>query len=456
MERSTKTAVAGSKADALRSASMQNYLWPIITRETVEAGTPLILSEGDGVRVRTIEGDEYVDLMSTTSRASTLGYSQERIAQAVYEQLNRLHYGGTAGSQADVTIELAVKLAELAPGDLGTTVFVSSGSEANEAAFKLARLYHHARGRKPRAYKVITRATEYHGAVGSATAASDWLGVRLPVEPGVPGFSRVPAPTSYRSPFGLEGAALGDLCADLLERQILQEGPDLVAAFIFEPVMQANGVQVPPPGYLDRVRTICTKYDVLLIADEVITGFGRSGEWFGVDHWGIKPDIMTMAKALTAGFVPLGATMITGEIREALDTYPDIHTYGGHPAAAVAALAAIDIYEGEDLVNRARVQGASLLTMLERFREIEIVGDVRGIGMWAAVDFTSDRETRAAPDPQMLEEIVLLTRDRGVIVSSNGSCIEVAPPLVIPDDILEHAIRCFESAVRDVGGRWAR
>ncbi len=194
---------------ALKTASRANYLWPLISLEEIEDGTPLILTEGDGVRVRTVDGDEYIDLMSTTSRASTLGYSQERIARAVYEQLDRLHYGGTAGTQADVTIELAARLAELAPGDLNTSVFVGSGSEANEVAFKMARLYHQRRGTKPRAYKIISRALEYHGAVGGATGASDWLGVRLPAEPGVPGFSRVPAPTCYRSPFPVEGEELG-------------------------------------------------------------------------------------------------------------------------------------------------------------------------------------------------------------------------------------------------------
>ncbi|MBA2644287.1 MAG: aspartate aminotransferase family protein, partial [Solirubrobacterales bacterium] len=321
---------------------------------------------------------------------------------------------------------------------------------ANEAAFKLARLYHYAKGTKPRAYKVISRATEYHGAVGGATASSDWLGVRLPLEPGVPGFSRVPAPTSYRPPLGLEGVDAGALCADMLEREIVQEGPDLVAAFILEPVMQANGVQIPPPGYLQRVREICTEYDVLLIADEVITGFGRTGEWFGMQHWGVQADIMTLAKALTAGFVPMGATLMTDAVRDALPTYPDIHTYGGHPAAAVAALTAMEIYESQDLVTRAREVGASLLRMLERFRDIEAVGDVRGLGMWACLDFTSDRATKAEPDPAMLRQIVLRARELGVIVSNNGSCIEVAPPLIIDESTLQDGIARFEQAVRDV------
>jgi putrescine---pyruvate transaminase len=435
---------------SLRAASRSNYLWSLVEPAEVEEGTTLILAEGEGVHVKTIEGDRYLDLMSTVSRASSLGYSQERIARAVYEQLGRLHYGGCGASQADVTIELAARLAELAPGDLSAVAFTGSGSEANEVAFKLARLHHQARGVKPRAYKVIARSSEYHGAAGGAMAASDWLGVRRPFEPGIPGFSRVPAPTCYRSPFSVEGEALGELCADLLEREILEQGPELVSAFILEPFMQANGVQIPPPGYMKRVREICTRHDVVFIADEVITGFGRTGRWFGVDHWDIRPDVMTMAKAITGGYIPLGATMVTTEIAETLGYIPDIHTYSGHPAAAAAALCAIRIYAEEDLVARARDQGTSMLAALRRLVDVDIVGDVRGIGMWAAVDFTSDRATRAAPDPEMLKQVVARTRELGVLVSRNGSCIEVAPPLVIQQDTLEDGIARFESAVREV------
>ncbi len=435
---------------SLRDASRSNYLWSLVEPAEVDEGTTLILAEGEGVHVKTIEGDRYLDLMSTVSRASSLGYSQERIARAVYEQLGRLHYGGCGASQADVTIELAARLAELAPGDLSAVAFTGSGSEANEVAFKLARLHHQERGVKPRAYKVIARSSEYHGAAGGAMAASDWLGVRKPFEPGIPGFSRVPAPTCYRSPFSVEGEELGELCADLLEREILEQGPELVSAFILEPFMQANGVQIPPPGYMQRVREICTRHDVVFIADEVITGFGRTGRWFGVDHWDIRPDVMTMAKAITGGYIPLGATMVTTEIAETLGYIPDIHTYSGHPAAAAAALCAIRIYAEEDLVARAGEQGDSMLAALRRLVDVDIVGDVRGIGMWAAVDFTSDRATRAAPDPEMLKQIVTRTRELGVLVSRNGSCIEVAPPLVIQQDTLEEGIARFESAVREV------
>jgi putrescine aminotransferase len=439
-------------AAAVRAAAARHYIWPQLSHAEVAAGKPQLLTAGDGVRVRTVEGDEYLDLMCTVSRASALGYGEERIARAVYEQLGRLHYGGTAHSQADVTIELAERIAALAPGDLAATVFVGSGSEANEAAFKLARFYHQARGVKPRAYKVIARWNDYHGAAGGATAASDWLGVRRPMEPGVPGFSRIPAPTRYRCPAGFDPDGWAAACAELLEQQILHEGPELVSAFILEPIAQADGVQIPPHGYLERVRDICTRHDVVLIADEVITGFGRTGEWFSVDHWGIEPDIMTMAKALTAGYIPLGAAIASERIRSTIDRYHDIHTYGGHPAAAVAALTAISIYEDEGLLARAAGEGAHILDALRRLEDVEAVGEIRGLGLWAAVDFTVDRATRAPLPGETLDAIVARTRKLGVLVSRNGNAIELAPPLVIAREDLDEGLERFAQAVREVCG----
>jgi putrescine aminotransferase len=436
-------------AEQIDEAARNRYIWPLVSRADVDAGVPRILTEGDGVRIRDLDGSEYLDLMSTTSRASSLGYSQERIAGAVYDQLTRLHYGGTHASQADVTIELAAKLAELAPGDLSATFFVGSGSEANEAAFKLARTYHQARGRKPRAYKVISRWQDYHGAAGGAQAASDWLGVRIPSEPGPTGFSRIPGPRSYRCPFGMDPSAYGAFCAEYLERQIRQEGPELVSAFILEPIAQADGVQIPPSGYLQQVQEVCRAYDVLLIADEVITGFGRTGRWFGFEHWGIEPDIITLAKAMTGGFMPLGAAMTTGAVHDALPLFPDIHTYGGHPASAVASLTAIAIYEEQDLVERAATEGAWMLDELRRLERLAVVGHVRGLGLWACVDF-AEPETGAPLPAETLRAIVRRTRELGVLVSDNGTAIELAPPFVIERDDLREGIARFEQAIEEV------
>jgi adenosylmethionine-8-amino-7-oxononanoate aminotransferase len=191
---------------------------------------------------------------------------------------------------------------------------------------------------------------------------------------------------------------------------------------------------------------------VVFIADEVITGFGRTGEWFGVNHWDVEPDIMTMAKALTAGYIPLGATIASREIRDALRAYPDIHTYGGHPAAAVAALTAIGIYESEGLPARAAEEGAHALETLRELEDLDAVGEVRGLGLWAAVDFTADPATREPLPAKTLKAIVRRTRELGVLVSDNGAAIEVAPPLIIGREDLDEGLGRFSQAVREIVG----
>jgi putrescine---pyruvate transaminase len=434
--------------DAYETAR-EHYLWPRVPRADVDAGFPLIFEKGKGVYIRDVEGNEYIDMMSSSTRASALGYGDERMASAINSQLLTLHYAGTGSIVALPTVKLAERLAAIAPDDLTTTVFTGSGSEANEAAIKLAKLYQQERG-KPRAFKVISRWYDYHGSIGGAQEASDWLGVRGPSEPGLPGFSRIPAPTCSQCPFSLEFPSCNLRCADFLADHIEHEGPDLVSAFLIEPIPQANGVQIPPPGYLQRVFEICRRYEVLFIADEVITGFGRTGEWFGVQHWDIEPDIMTVAKAITAGYLPLAATIFGADMRDALNIFPDIHTFGGHPASAVAALTAISIYEDEGLVDRAKELGDELLAGLRRLTDLPVVSDVRGLGLWAAVEFASDPDRREPPAPEVLRAIVLRARELGVFVCQNGAAIEMAPPMIITSDEMAEGVARFERAVREV------
>ncbi len=296
---------------------------------------------------------------------------------------------------------------------------------------------------------MISRWNAYHGAIGTPQAASDWLGVRLPADPGVPGVSFVPGPTCYRAPSGVGEPPLTSYYIDLLEQQILHEGPELVAAIIAEPVMQANGVQVPPADYFPAVREICSRYGVLFIADEVITGFGRTGKWFAIEHWGVEPDMITMAKALTAGYMPLGAAIVREDIWGALPAFPDVHTFGGHAAAGVAALTAIEIYEREGLVERAREVGEQMLGLLRGLEQHDVVGEVRGLGMWAAVDFTIDPETRAPLDPDQVHAIVVRARELGLIVTQNGAAIEFAPRLDVPLEELEEGVDILDHVVRD-------
>ncbi|MCB1548867.1 MAG: aspartate aminotransferase family protein, partial [Hyphomicrobiaceae bacterium] len=323
-----------------------------------------------------------------------------------------------------------------------------------EAALKLAKQYQVVSGKKPRAYKVIARWGAYHGSTMGALSVTDWLGTRHISEPGVPGTTLIPAPTRYRNPFGMPDDEYEAFCADYLEKQIEHEGPDLVAAFIAEPIMQANGVQPPSAAYFRRVREICDKYGVLLIIDEVITGFGRTGAWFASEHYGIEPDIMTMAKAMTAGYFPMGAMMTRAELLEALPVFRHVHTFSGHGGGVAAATANIAICQRDGVIERARENGRYFLEALkDALRGEAIVGDVRGVGMWVAVDFTSDRKTRAPFTDDTVKAVVRHMREAGVLASGIGvSAFEMAPPLISEREHLDRAVSAAAEAVRHVAG----
>ena len=350
-----------SNLDALTRDALDHYLFPLATKQDIRADGPTIFSSADGMEITDAAGKTYLDMMSTQTRASSLGYGQERIARAVYDQLMSLHYAGTFANVADVTVRLSARIADLAPGSLTATIFAGSGSEANEMSIKLAKQYHAAKGDKPRAHKIISRWNAYHGATMGVIGGTDYLGTRAITEPGVPGFSRIPAPNLYRTPFGMDPSEVCDFCVDFLEQHIVHEGPETVAAFIAEPVMQGDGVQVPPDDYFARVRAVCDKYDVLLIGDEVITGFGRTGRWFALEHWGVECDIMSTAKAITAGYFPLGASTASRKVIDALPVFNHVQTYNGHPGACAAALATIDILEGDNLIAQGAETGAYFL-----------------------------------------------------------------------------------------------
>jgi adenosylmethionine-8-amino-7-oxononanoate aminotransferase len=412
---------------------------------------PNIYVKGEGIELTDQNGRVYLDMMSSHTRANSLGYGSQEIAKAVYDQLVRLHYVGTCDNFVEPAVRLAAKLAQLTPGRLDTVMFVSGGSEAVETALKLAKQYHFHKGRKPRAHKIIARWNAYHGATMGALAVNDWLGTRHISEPGVPGASFIPNPTCYRNPLGFTDQAYGDYCADFLEQQILREGPEYVAAFIAEPLMQAHGVQIPPPNYFKRVRQICDRYDVLLIIDEVITGFGRTGRWFASEHFGVEPDIMTMAKAMTAGYFPMGAAMTRREIIETIPNFRHVHTFSGHGGGAAAALATIGIYERDGVIDKARDNGRYFLDRLkELLADSPIVGDVRGLGMWLAVDFTRDKKTKAPFTDDTVKKVVRRMKDLGVISSAIGTALEMAPPLIATRSQLDRAAEMTAEAIRDV------
>ncbi len=434
----------------LTAEALEHCIFPLALAEDVQRDGPTIYTRGDGVRLTAVDGREYLDMMSSHTRANTLGYGNAEIAAAVGKQLEQLHYVGTVSNFAPPTIELAGKIADLAPEGLSKVLFVTGGSEAVEAAIKIAKQYHAHTG-KPRANKIISRWNAYHGATMGAIGATDWLGTRHISEPGVPGYSLIPGPSRYRNPFGMEEEAYFSFCADYLERQIQHEGPENVAAFIAEPIMQANGVHEASRDYFARVREICDRYDVLLIVDEVITGFGRTGAWFASEHYGIRPDIMTMAKALTAGYVPMGAVIARPELIDALPVFRHVHTFSGHAGAAAAANAAIAIKERDGLIAKARGNGEYLLDALQEFLDPHpIVGQVRGKGMWLAVDFTKDKATRAPFEDDTVRAVVRRMYEHGVIASPIGTAFELAPPLIATKDDLDEAVRVAALSIDEI------
>jgi adenosylmethionine-8-amino-7-oxononanoate aminotransferase len=440
-----------TETEALTQDALDYCLLPMTPAQGLTADSLQVYTHGDGVELYDIQGNTYLDMISAHTRANTLGYGNKEIANAVAEQLATVHYVGTRNNLTPATVRLAAKLAHLAPGKLSKAMFLSGGSEAVETAFKLAKQYHLSRGSKPHARKIISRWCAYHGATMGALSASDWLDMRHVSEPAVPGHSHIPAPVCYRNPFGMEEEAYADFCAAYLEQQILHEGPEYVAAFIAEPVMQANGVQIPPKSYLQRVQEICRKHEVVFIADEVITGFGRTGEWFACNHFGIEPDIMTLAKAMTAGYAPMGAVMTTPEIAGAMKIFLHLHTFGGHLGAVAAANASIAIYERERLIARAKENGAYFLDALKmELEKHPIVGQVRGLGLWLAVDFTSNKATRAAFTDDTVAAVVRRMRQLGVLVNAIGTAFELAPPLIAPRPALDRAVKVAAQAIDEV------
>jgi putrescine---pyruvate transaminase len=437
---------------ALFSDAFAHCIFPLVETAEVHRDGPIVFSRGSGATLLDIHGKSYLDMMGSHTRANSLGYGNEEIARAMFEQALNLHYIGSANYLSEPMIRLADKVASLTPGQLSKVMFVSGGSEAVEAALKIAKQYQQQSGRKPRAFKIISRWNAYHGATMGALSVSDWLAVREVFDPRLPGHSFVANPACYRNPYNMQDEeAYAELCAEHLERQIQCEGPDLVAAFIGEPIMQANGVQIPPKSYWHRVREICTRYGVMMIVDEVITGFGRTGHWFASEYFGVEPDIMTMAKAITAGYAPMGAVITRDEIADAIPLFRHVHTFSGHAVACAAANAVIAIKEREGLIPRAKANGEYFLaTLRDALSEHPIVGDVRGIGHWHAVDFTADKRTRAPFTDDTVKMIVRRMRELGVFAGAMGTAVEMAPPLIISRDQLDTAVKVCAQAIDEI------
>ncbi|HEY4041357.1 MAG TPA: aspartate aminotransferase family protein [Rhodopila sp.] len=421
---------------------------------------PRVYVSGSGAMLRAADGREYIDALSSLWNVN-IGHGRKELAAAAAAQMERLAYASAyAGFTNEPAIRLAEKLVGLAYDNMAAVYFTTGGAESNESAFKFAR-YHWKRLGKPNKVKIISRRYGYHGVTLAAMSATSLPNYQKMFGPMVPEFLQVAPPYPYRWQ-GNGDAGIG--AADAVEEAIRAEGADTVAAIIAEPVMGSGGVIVPPPTYFPRLREICDRHDVLLIADEVITGFGRTGEWFGLGHWNTKPDLMSFAKGVTSGYLPLGGVIISKHMHEVmLDASPDekfMHaaTYSGHPVCCAVALANINIIEKEGMLERARFQGDRFRAELESLLTLPNVGEVRGIGMLAAIELVEDKASKA-PAKGLGARVVAEAANRNLILRlraaadgppASGDTLCFAPPLPTPKATMDRIVEIVGASIQAV------
>src|SRR5579872_1535552 len=456
-----------SAADLIK-ADQEHLIHPL--HHPADHSNPIIYARGCGAKVQDIQGREYIDGLSGLWNVN-VGHGRAELAEAAAAQMRDLAYfSAYAGSSNVPAIQLAERIVGIAPPGMQAIFFTSSGAESNESAMKTARFYWRAQG-KPEKVKVIARHQGYHGVTLQAMSATFMGSYWKMFEPRVPGFPHVPTCYPYRFQGARPGETVGAAAARELEEAILREGPDTVGAFLGEPIHGAGGVIYPTDDYWPKVREICTRHNVLLIADEIITGFGRTGKWFGISHWDVQPDILAFAKGVTSGYLPLGGIVVSKAIKEAMDSVrPEdrwMHgsTNSGHPTCCMVGLKNIEIIEREGLRENSAKMGERLYGNLrEAFSGHPHVGDVRGgKGLLAAVEFVEDRGTKrnfpgdAKLAPRLYAEMV----KRGVVTRTIraagdhpaiGDTVVFAPPLVITDAEIDRMTGVVRDAVKAVLG----
>ncbi|MFN8522346.1 MAG: aspartate aminotransferase family protein [Chloroflexota bacterium] len=447
--------VALESASVLMQQDREHLVHPL--HHPDEHEDAVIYVKGEGAVLTDINGNEYIDGLSCLWNVN-IGHGRTELAEAAYRQMKEIAYASNYIGSANVqAIKLATRLAEVSYPSLNATFFTSGGAESNESAFKTARFFWKATG-KPTKEKIIARIHAYHGVTIAAMSATGMAPYKKMFGPVAGGFVHIEAPYAYRREIPLDDPELGKKLAKDLEDAILREGPDTVAAFIAEPVQGAGGVIPPPDGYFQEIRKICDKYDVLLIADEVITGFGRTGKLFALDHWGIEPDIMSFAKGITSGYLPLGGIMMSDRIHRAIldapaaDKWMHAYTYSGHPACCAVGLVNLNILLDEKLSERAARSGERLMKGLHQLSDHPNVGEIRGLGMMAAIELVSDRATRAPTDPsqKIVERALREFRKKGLMTRGRGDVIMFAPPLVITDEQLDRLVSVVVETLPEV------
>ena len=444
-----------AEAESLRTMDKEHVWHPLMNHSGMEENPLDVVVKARGSTIQDASGKEYIDAMAGLWCVN-IGYGRDEVARAAYEQMLELAYYPLTQVNPPAA-KLGQRLASLLPEGVERVWFVNSGSEAVDTAIKLARAYGRLNG--GRRYKIIARHQGYHGAtIGGASLTGQTLR-RAMFEPLLPGVIHVSAPYFYRSNADTE-EELAARCADELDEVIRYEDPETVAAFIAEPVIGGGGVIPPPADYLKRMREVCRKHGVLFIADEVITGFGRTGQLFASDLYEIAPDIMTMAKGLSSAYLPIGATATTNEIFEALNAEGDsgflqINTYGGHPVACAASLKNLEIMMDEELPARGAKVGAYLGGLLGKLSDIPCVGDVRGVGLIWGVELIE--EDGAPLSTAATAKVLAYAKEQGVIFGKNAgiaagpsNTVTISPPLVLTEEEAERAASVLDAALRRV------
>ena len=416
-----------------------------------------IWERGSGALLFDVKGNECIDGLSGLWNVFA-GHGRKELAVAAAEQMETLAYcSGYSGSSNKRAIELAERLSEWSYPKINHFFFTSGGGESSDSSFKTARYYWRLKG-KPDKFKVISRQWGYHGVTLAAMSATGIQAYWPMFEPRVPGFVHIPSPYPYRYQ-GSDGLSQGVAAANELEKAILTEGPDTVAMFLAEPIQGAGGVIVPQHDYFARVREICDKYEVLFVSDEVITGFGRTGTKFGLEHWGVVPDMMQFAKAITSGYFPLGGIGISDEIAEVMNSGDPVwmhaYTYSSHPVGCNVASTNLDIIEREGLIEMASEKGALLKNKLnDAFQDHPHVGEVRGLGLMCAVEIVQDKATKEEfpASDKVGPRVQAEANRRGLFSRTRGDVYVLAPPVVITEADIERTVSILAESITSVLG----
>lgn len=425
------------------------------TLAPVESEVYCIFESGKGAIIRDTEGKEYIDIGSQLTNVN-LGHGREDIVEVAKSQMDKLQFATIfRGFSNSAAVECGQKLANIVPSKLDHFFYTVTGSDSVDAACRIAKMYWKAQGKATK-YKIISLDNSYHGLFRGLSSATGLMGGMLEDFPSAQDHLRIPNYFCYRCPFHRDYPGCNIECAEYLARTIEIYGKDTVAAFLVEPEQGSGGFISPPPEYWPRVREICTEYEVLLIDDEVMTGFARTGKMFGVEHWNVTPDLMTISKGIVAGYLPMGAVAISGQVWNALKgVRPPIGcTEAGNPICCAVGSKCIDIYLDEDIPKYVTRLGEHVRRRIDKeFLPLHNVAHISGLGLMVGIELVEDKKTKAPPNPELLAQIMPLGLEKGLYVRSMGNRVMFGPPLTISREEADRSIDLLYSLIVDIGSR---